>query len=53
MVGCTGGFNADWDEIPDLHAYVEAIGASFAELQAACGPVRTASREPSAARAHA
>jgi diacylglycerol O-acyltransferase / wax synthase len=29
------GFNADWDLVPDLHDFVEAIAASFAELCAA------------------
>ena len=26
------GFNADWDVLPDLHDFVAAIEASFAEL---------------------
>jgi hypothetical protein len=29
------GFIADWDLIPDLHEFVEAIEASFRELQEA------------------
>jgi hypothetical protein len=29
------GFNADWDKLPDLHDFVEAIAASFRELHAA------------------
>lgn len=28
------GFNADWDVVPDLHEFVEAIAASFEELHA-------------------
>jgi WS/DGAT/MGAT family acyltransferase len=31
------GFNADWDLVPDLHAFVTAIEASFRELCAAAG----------------
>jgi diacylglycerol O-acyltransferase / wax synthase len=32
------GFNADWDNLPDLHHLVSAIDASFAELQRAQAP---------------
>ena len=31
------GFNADWDLVPDLHAFVVAIEASFHELCTAAG----------------
>ena len=33
------GFNADWDLMPDLHDFVEAIETSFGELVAAAGGV--------------
>ncbi len=36
------GFNADWDVVPDLHQFVEAISASFEELHALAAPRRTA-----------
>jgi diacylglycerol O-acyltransferase len=26
------GFNADWDQLPDLHEFVDAVVASFREL---------------------
>jgi diacylglycerol O-acyltransferase len=28
------GFNADWDQLPDLHELVELVSREFAELQA-------------------
>ncbi|TMA39377.1 MAG: WSD1 family O-acyltransferase, partial [Deltaproteobacteria bacterium] len=31
------GFNADWDLVPDLHDFVEAIRDSFQELTEAAG----------------
>jgi len=31
------GFNSDWDLVPDLHDFVEALQTSFAELVAAAG----------------
>jgi diacylglycerol O-acyltransferase / wax synthase len=39
------GINADWDLVPDLHAFVEDISASFRELQ---GPVDGVERKPAA-----
>jgi diacylglycerol O-acyltransferase len=30
--GLHGGFNSDWDALPDLHAFVEAIQLEFEEL---------------------
>ncbi|MBW2420207.1 MAG: wax ester/triacylglycerol synthase family O-acyltransferase [Deltaproteobacteria bacterium] len=35
--GLFWGFNADWDGVPDLHALVVDLEASFAELCAAAG----------------
>jgi WS/DGAT/MGAT family acyltransferase len=47
------GFNADYDRVPDLDAYVAGANASFLELAAALGvrasgprPVASAPREP-------
>ncbi len=46
------GFNADWDSLPDLHHFVAAVDASFAELQQASSkspkllPLRRPSRPP-------
>ncbi len=34
------GFNADWDLLPDVHAFVEDVDASFAELRQAARPAR-------------
>jgi hypothetical protein len=31
--GLYWGLNADWENVPDLHDFVEALHASFAELQ--------------------
>jgi WS/DGAT/MGAT family acyltransferase len=31
--GLFWGFNSDWDAVPDLHDFVEAIGAEFLELR--------------------
>lgn len=31
------GLNADWNEVPDLHAFVDALEASFQELHDAVG----------------
>ncbi len=36
------GINADWDEVPDLHAFVDAIDASFEELYRTCAPPKSA-----------
>jgi WS/DGAT/MGAT family acyltransferase len=37
--GLYWGFNADWDVIPDLHDFVEAVQAEFDEIcRAAAGP---------------
>jgi WS/DGAT/MGAT family acyltransferase len=33
--GLYWGINADWDALPDLHDYVDALGAGFAELSKA------------------
>jgi WS/DGAT/MGAT family acyltransferase len=43
------GFNADWEVVPDLHDFVIAIDAAFAELAAAgcpAEPVATTRRAP-------
>jgi len=50
------GFNADWDLVPDLHDFVEAIGDSFQELTEAAGfgdvrATKAAARPPEAAAA--
>ncbi len=42
------GFNADWDVVPDLHDFVGAITAAFAELLAA-QPEAKAGKRPRAA----
>jgi diacylglycerol O-acyltransferase / wax synthase len=42
------GFNADWDRVPDLPAFVDAVAHSLAELTEAAGAART--RPASAAR---
>jgi hypothetical protein len=41
------GFNADWDAVPDLHDFVDAIGDEFEKLHAlaADAPVRISERE--------
>jgi diacylglycerol O-acyltransferase len=46
------GFHADWDVIPDLHDFVQAIEASFAELGAAA-PEPAAGRPSRSRRAGA
>jgi WS/DGAT/MGAT family acyltransferase len=33
--GLYWGFNADWDALPDLHAFVEAVGSEFEALHKA------------------
>jgi WS/DGAT/MGAT family acyltransferase len=38
------GFNADWDAFPDLHEFVGAIEASFAQLRAAAPDPKVAKR---------
>ncbi|MFQ5513992.1 MAG: wax ester/triacylglycerol synthase family O-acyltransferase [Myxococcota bacterium] len=38
------GINADWDRVPDLSLFVDAIVASFDELRAAAAESRVASR---------
>jgi len=35
--GLYWGINADWEMIPDLHVFIEAIESSFRELQEAAG----------------
>lgn len=40
--GLYWGINSDWNEIPDLHAFVEALESSFGELRDAAQPVRAA-----------
>jgi diacylglycerol O-acyltransferase len=42
--GLYWGINADWEEIPDLHDFVLALQASFAELQAAAQKVAKRAR---------
>jgi len=43
--GLYWGINSDWDALPDLHDYVDALGAAFAELsQAAQGGAAKAAR---------
>lgn len=44
------GFNADWDLLPDVHTFVEAVQASFTELREAAGPVHVRSRHRRPAR---
>lgn len=34
------GVSADWDALPDVHEFVEALAAAFAELSRAAGGVR-------------
>lgn len=44
------GFNADWDVVPDLHEFVEAVAESFEELRALpAAPPRIAGRRRRAA----
>jgi hypothetical protein len=31
------GFNADWDQLPDLHEMVDLVGLEFAELRGIAG----------------
>jgi hypothetical protein len=38
------GFNADWDLMPDLHSFVDAMQASFDELCRAAGVSKKAHR---------
>jgi len=33
--GLYWGVSSDWDALPHIHEYVEALGASFEELHAA------------------
>ncbi len=40
------GFNADWDQLPDLHDFVEALEASFRELQEAAREAPPAEAAP-------
>jgi hypothetical protein len=35
--GLFWGINSDWDELPDLHDFVDAIGTEFQALQEAAG----------------
>ena len=37
--GLCWGFNADWDAVPDLHEFVEAVDAEFAQLRDAASGV--------------
>lgn len=37
------GFNADWDLVPDLHDFVEALGSSFRQLCGAAEAIRVSS----------
>ena len=38
------GFQADWDALPDLHDFVEAIDAEVADLAHACAPIAVQTR---------
>ncbi len=44
--GLFWGLTADWETVPDLHDFVEAIEISFAELQAAAGTGAARVRRP-------
>jgi len=44
--GLFWGLTADWETVPDLHDFVEAIEVSFAELQAAAGTSAVRARRP-------
>ncbi len=44
--GLHWGLNADWEAVPDLHDFLDAIVASFGELQAAAEQVRSGARQP-------
>jgi WS/DGAT/MGAT family acyltransferase len=44
------GFNADYDQVPDLERFVAAVGESFQDLRSAAGlPVGAAATKPAAA----
>lgn len=57
LFSCSGGlhwgFNSDWDALPDLHAFVEALRVEFEELQkaaAATTPISAAKPRKKASR---
>ena len=39
------GFNADWDLLPDVDAFVEDVATAFSELHRAAGPVHVRRQE--------
>lgn len=49
--GLYWGINADWDALPDVHDFVEAIERGFEDLYAAATAARNSRRPPRAARA--
>lgn len=44
------GVNADWDALPDVHDFVEAIDRSFEDLRASAAAVQASQRPASAMR---
>jgi diacylglycerol O-acyltransferase / wax synthase len=48
--GLYWGVNADWDALPDLHDFVEAIERGFQDLYAAATAARNSRRPARAAR---
>jgi diacylglycerol O-acyltransferase len=44
------GVNADWDALPDVHDFVEAIGQSFEDLYASAAAVHASQRPATATR---
>jgi hypothetical protein len=47
--GLYWGISSDWDALPDVHEFVEALGESFAELHRAA--TRGRSRRPKTGKA--
>lgn len=51
--GLYWGVNADWDALPDVHEFVEAIELGFQDLYGAATAARHSRRPPRAARSAA
>lgn len=50
MDGIYFGVNADWDALPDMHDFVDAIDHSFEELHASASAVQASQRPAGASR---